>query len=292
MSTIVGSRRPPAGTRRPAGGGGSVHARILARRRAVRAARRRREERRLVSLAVALVVLSALWALAASPLFAVRSLVVEPAATPNGGVDAAAFPSDEAERILRRARLYLPDAVNWFAAPTAAAEQAVERLPTVSDADVRRRFPPRLEVRVTPRTPAAVLRRSDGLWLVDAAGLVVAGGGSDGLPHVSTPAAGPLANGGQVGGQVTDPGVLAALQVQAGLDDDLAARVLRYEVPTPRDVWLELASADGPVRVRVGRADQLEHKSEALRLVLASGADRGGRHVDVRVPARPVLADS
>ena len=277
---------PPRARTHPDGSRDSaMHARIRARRAGVRAAARRREQRRLLGVALALLVAAGLWALAASPVFDARSVTAQGA---NGELTA-----QQRERVLARAGLRT--GINIWAAPTGAVEEAVEQLPWVAAAEVRRRPPAHLRIEVRQREPIAVLATPATRWLLDADGVVTGGGARDGLPLVAAPRADPVA-----GQTIADPGVRAALRVQQGLGEDLAARVTSYTAPSPDgsdgpdDIRLELATAGGPLGVRIGRATQLEAKSEALRLLLAATPPEllDAYEADLRVPTRPVLARS
>lgn len=261
----------------------AMDARLKARRDGVARARLRRR-RRVTASAAALVLLAmAATGIATSPLAEITEVRVT-------GVDG--------ER-LREARaaadVHLGE--NVLAADLGTAEGRVEELPWVHSAAVRRQPPTTVEITVVVRTPVARVATSESTWLVDRDGVVVAEGNDEQLPLVDAPEAVLPA----VGSPVRDAAVRNALRMRARLPDTLRSRVVRYEAPSPRGLRLQLESG---VTVRVGRAEQVEEKARAMRLMLAqmrdaepddsrdeaAGSDEArAAEVDVRAPDRPVL---
>lgn len=307
MSTS--NRRASRGTGTPRKDGGdrrrqAMDARLKARRDGVARARLRRRRRVTASVAALVLVAMAATGVAMSPLAEITEVRVM-------GVDG--------ER-LRQARaaadVHLGE--NVLAADLGAAEGRIEELPWVHSAAVRRQPPTTVEVTVVVRTPVARVATSESTWLVDREGVVVAEGSDKQLPLVEAPEAVLPA----VGDPVRDAAVRNALKMRARLPDRLRSQVVRYEAPSPRGLRLQL---DNAVTVRVGRAERVEEKAQAMALMLAQmrdaeedgggsgapGSGRGGAsrfadpgesrddaagsdgarvaEIDVRAPDRPVL---
>lgn len=268
--------------RRPA-----MDARLKARRDRVAHARRQRRRRVVGSLAILVALAGTAVAVAMSPLLDIAEVRVT-------GVD-----GDRREEVRAAARVEPGE--NLLAADLGAADARVEELPWVRAAVVRRVPPSTVELSVAPRTPVAVVRLADGVWLVDDEAVVVAGGGDDELPLIEAPNS-VLPAAGQ---PVRDEAVVNALTVRARLPDEIRSRVTRYEAPSARGLRLELV--DGTI-VRVGRAERMAEKAKAIALLLEqaaseegagldSGDDAGSAtaeapgiaEIDVRAPDRPVL---
>ena len=175
------------------------------------------------------------------------------------------------------------------------AAMAIEALPWVASADVRRRWPSMIEVDVEPRVPVAVTPGGAGLIaLVDAYGYVIGrqsetderrpvdilAPGSlrsvpvDGLPLIAVPFKG------QVGEVHRDAG--AGLSVVAALPDDLRPWVEAVTVTSEWGVGLALV---GGASVTFSEADMLDHKIVALRSMLA------GVKLDCIVSMNIIMAD-
>lgn len=230
----------------------AMDARLKARREGVARARLRRRRRVAASAAALVLVAMAATGVAVSPLAEITEVRV-------AGVDG--------ER-LRKARtaadVHLGE--NVLTADLRTAESRVEELPWVHRAAVRRQPPTTVEIAVMVRTPVARVETSESTWLVDREGVVVAEGTEEQLPLVEAPDAVLPA----VGSPVRDAAVRNALKMRARLPDRLRSRVVRYEAPTPRGLRLQL---DNGVTVRVGRAEQVEEKAQAMSLMLAQMRD-------------------
>jgi len=149
-----------------------------------------------------------------------------------------------------------------------AVHRRVAALPPVRRVRVGRDLPGTVEIRVTERTPAAVIERPGGLWMIDAAGVVYA----------------PTA---------TRPAGLALLRIPSPGTGDATTRaaltVLRALPPALLQPLAVLA-ADAPARVRLelsdGRTiiwgDSSENEAKArVALVLLA---RPGKTIDVSAP--------
>jgi cell division protein FtsQ len=245
-----------------------VHDRMRARRIAVR-----REEglRRLHRLAWGLGVVTALVVAAAlgqTPLFDVDRIEIHDA----GG---QVTPSS----IRWASGVHQGDAL--LTMDEHGAERAIEALPWVAEADVRREWPNTVRISVTERTPAAVLFSGPGLprAAVDAAGRVLQIG--DPLPP----------------GLVTITGMPATLregeQLPAvGRDALELALAASIQVPgAVRSVTpgLEAELAAGGV-ARFGSLDQLDEKLQSLATVLARVDMTCADVLDVKVPGTATVS--
>lgn len=165
------------------------------------------------------------------------------------------------------------------------AGSGVEALPWVGAARVERRWPGRVLIVVTERSGAAVVAADGGGFaVVDGTGRVleVVESPPDGLIPLTAaaPAGGP--------GSRLAPESMAALTVAAALPPSLLARTAGVGPATsdPREVELRL-KPEGIVRL--GAADDLDRKFDALTAVMAQ-VDLGNLTVlDVRRPEVPVL---
>ncbi|HEX6597377.1 MAG TPA: FtsQ-type POTRA domain-containing protein [Acidimicrobiales bacterium] len=163
-----------------------------------------------------------------------------------------------------------------------AAAAAVEGLPWVDSADVRRVWPSTALVTVTERTPSAVTSSNTGEWAVlDGTGRV--------LELVPERPPGLLVLEGL--GELPPPGTTVAsasgpLTVFAALSPSLAARTSAVVALESGQIELKL-NPQGTVRL--GTVDALEAKVRAAETVLASVDVRGLVLLDVRLPSSPVL---
>lgn len=261
-----------------------MDARIRARRHDVMRERARRRRRLTMSVLILVILAAAGLGLARSSLFAIVDVRVT-------GVQ-----GQEAELVRRTAAIRPGN--NLLSADLRAAAARVADLAWVRDAEARRIPPSTVEVAVTRREPVVVVRLPDAAWLVDADGVVVAGGSQEGLVEISAPHS--VVPG--VGGQVRDAALRNALAARAELPAGLRANVVRYEATSARDLRLHLA---GGVVVRFGVADQVEAKARSVALLLeqirlqaerrataddeAEATGSAVMEVDVRAPDNPVL---
>jgi cell division protein FtsQ len=140
--------------------------------------------------------------------------------------------------------------------------ESVEALPEVADADVERRWPSRVHVTVTERTPVTAVADGSGAFvLVD----------STGTPFRTVPAppaAVPLLD--VAAPQPGDPATADGLTVIQALPPALLAQVERVEVPEPGSVTFALR--DGG-RVVWGGAERSESKAVVLQALLPREAE-------------------
>lgn len=263
---MTATRRPPR-----------MHARVHQRRQAVAAARRRRRRRRAGAVAglVALVVGAVV--LVRSPLFEIERVEVRGAS------------GQHAEQVHQRLQPAVGTPLVSVDRRTRSAE--VVALPWVRDVSLHRRPPDTLLARVQPREPIALIQGGGGAWQVDADGVVVATGADAGSGELVTIHAGQAALA-PPGEPLRDDTLREAVDVVAALPDDLAPTVDAVDASRPRALALHL---DGGAAARLGSAERLPAKLDALRLVLEDLAAREGESlagiavIDVRVPKSPTV---
>lgn len=273
--------RPPARRRpRPRV---AMDERLRARRRQVAQEHARRRRRVASSVVVLVLAAAAALAVARSPLFDIAEVRVVGV----GGEDA---------REVREAASLRPGD-NLLSVDLGAAAARVADLPWVRTADARRIPPSTVELRAARREAVAVVRLGDAAWLVDAEGVLVAGGAQEGLVEISAPNS--VLPG--VGVRISDAALRNAIAVRNGLPGPLRAAVVRYEAPSERGLRLHLERG---VVVRFGSAERIGAKARSVGLLLEqirARADRAGSspegvapsgpvEIDVRAPDNPVLA--
>jgi len=300
-------RRPAAPARKPAARGRppaakqarpptrpAVDPRIRARRRQVAQEQVRRRRRVTLSALGLVLLLAGAYGVSRTPLF----LVDEVRVSGVSGVRA-----EEVREVAAIGR-----GTNLLDIDIDAVTTRVEDLPWVKDAVVRR-LPTAVELRVVPRTAAAVVRLARAAWVVDPDGWMLAGGSPAELVRIDAPNA-VLPS---VGERIADRGVRNALRVHAALPDALRRTVDRYEAPSDRGLRLHLRApaaagatdaAERGVWVRFGLAQRVEAKARVIGLLLdqareqaategvAVGAGElppGIAELDVRAPDNPVL---
>lgn len=166
-----------------------------------------------------------------------------------------------------------------------AVDRAVEALPWVREATVRRQWPGQVRIRVTERDPVAVAEGGPGTTaLIDGTGRVLewASAPPPGLPVLTgLPPAGPP-------GTTLGVDGVATLRVAVALPPELRSRTAGL-APAPGsggEVELRL-NPEG--MVRLGPPDDLDAKFTAIRAVLAQVDVHNLAVLDVRRPENPVL---
>lgn len=250
----------------------SIDPRIEERRAAVERARMRR--RRRVLLVLAGIVLAAGGAVLAvrSPLLDVDEVRVVGAARTGEDTVRAAAGITPGEPLLT--------------ADLDAARRAVEALPWVDEATVRRDWPGRVVVTLEERTPVAFAVQGGETALVDAENRVLArlptaeaASATTGLVELVGLRVLP------VPGETLYPRAVAGLRER--LPAALADRLVAIDLSRSDDVVLRLLFAP---EIRLGDLDDVEAKAAAAAAVLDRLGDAAGevRYVDVRVPSTPV----
>jgi len=161
----------------------------------------------------------------------------------------------------------------------------IEELPWVKDAEVDRRLPGTVSVKIQERRPAVVVTVAAGSWTIDSRGHVLEeGASSKGLPTLTGTALTRLAAGERIEADV----VHAGLEVWRSLPRRVRVEVASIVAAAPERIALALR--DGTV-VRYGGADRLESKNEILTALLRrlSADGRKATYIDVSVPATPAI---
>jgi cell division protein FtsQ len=163
-----------------------------------------------------------------------------------------------------------------------AAGEAITDLPWVREAELHRGIDGRIEVRVTERSPVAVLGVGEAARLVDAEGRVLG-------PAFGHPDAGSL---------VVIEGIGDGMEPGRFLGQEAAdALAVAAHLGGAVDLGLRLVVADGTlaavvdpgIDVRFGDASQLEAKVRSLRTVLDQVDLTCAGVIDLRSPGSPVL---
>lgn len=203
-----------------------------------------------------------------SPLFAVRRVEVV----------GANHLAPERVRLLAR----VPQDATLLRFPSEAVVARVATDPWVESVSVTRVFPDGMRIRVTERSPVALVQIRNGSWLVDGQGYVIAQRGSKDasttLPMVrDVPELDPKA-GRRTGSEI----LLNAIEVLTGVSPQLAATVT--VVTAPSIDGTALLTRDR-VEIVIGQAVDLKTKDRLVRDILR---EQGGKvlSIDVRTIER------
>ena len=200
------------------------------------------------------------WVLLGSSLFNARSVQV---------VGTRELPADVV-RAVAAVRLGTP----MMRLDTRAIETRVAALPRVASVQVRCSVGGTVRIEVTERTPVAIVRRGNGVHLVDATGAdyAVMPAGPPGLPELRVAHVGPR-----------DAATVAALTVLTELPEWLRIQVRLIAADSPAGVTLKLSKGR---EVRWGDVGESEHKAAILGPLLT----QPGEIYDVSSPALPTIA--
>lgn len=232
--------------------------RIRARRRAVTAARVRRRRRLGRSLVLTVLILLVAAALATTPIFDIERVEVD-------GVQGAA-----AEQV--RTIAAVAPGENLLRVDRGAIAEAVLALPWTASVDVRRVPPATLRITVAPRRPVAVVRIPNASWLVDDAGVVVAGGASPGLPVIVAPDSVIP----PPGAEISDAAIRNALAVRRALPAPLRRAVDRYDATSERALRFRLQVSGTPATQRAHPGEQAEVTPRDFSPAPSQGAGQAG----------------
>lgn len=157
---------------------------------------------------------------------------------------------------------------------TKAIESRVAAVPRVASVQVRSTFDGTVRIKLTERIPVAVLRRGNGVHLMDANGVdyAVVPAGPPGLPELRVTG----------GTGHRDAATVAGLRVLTGLPVWLRGQVRSIAARSPADVVLRLADDR---EVRWGGVEQGERKAAVLGPLLT----QPGRIYDVSSPTLPTI---
>ncbi|HEV2757063.1 MAG TPA: FtsQ-type POTRA domain-containing protein [Actinomycetota bacterium] len=233
----------------------------------------RGRKRKLLTVVITLAVLAlATWGAFWSPLLSVRDVKLTGATHTTAAEVAAAAglgPDD-----------------NLLLLSAGEVVEAARSLPWVADAEVERRLPGTVKVKVVERKPALVLSLGVAArWTIDAHGHVLAAGQTEpGLPVIGDVEVGDIKPGKRLSGAVIDE-VLATWR---SLPKKLASDVQAIFAPSLERISFTLV--DG-TQVRYGAAERLDAKNEVLLALRKRLAEEGrlALYVDVRVPTSPAV---
>ena len=242
--------------------------RISRRRKAVARTKRRRIAGAFLALAI---LAGAIWAAFWSPLLAVSKVQVAGARhTSTADIRAAAdLGADD----------------NLLLVSTGTVANAVERLPWVAEAEVHRKLPGTVRIRIEERTAALAVTIASGTWTIDATGRVLEEGAvEENMPTLTGAVLGAL----EPGTQIRADEVRAGLAVWRSLKKKVRAHVA--SVVAPARERIALALRDGTI-VRYGGADHLKSKNEVLGALLArlAAEGRSATYIDISVPSTPAV---
>lgn len=242
--------------------------RISRRRKAVARTKRRKIASALLGTAL---VGAAVWGAFWSPLLEVRRVQV---------VGAKHTSADDV-----RAAVDLGSNDNLLLVSTGRVAAAAEELPWVAEAEVHRRLPGTVRIRLDERKPALVVVVASGQWTIDITGHVLEDGSvSDRLPTLTGAALGTLEPGDRL---VTDD-VESGLAVWRSLPKRIRVQVASVVAASRERVALVLNNG---TLVRYGGPDRLGAKNKVLAALLVRLSSQGRRatYIDVSIPASPAV---
>lgn len=177
----------------------------------------------------------------------------------------------------------IPDETTMLRVPRADIERRLLENPFVESVRVTRKLPSTIHIRIEERTPFVALEYPDaGTWLAsrDMHWLAPASAEETATMLVvrSLPADTP-----EPGKRSTDPVVDNALEIVAGLSDELRAMTAVIDAPSIGKT--ELITREG-VGIFLGSSEQLEVKDELARRILAENPGKVV-YINVRVVDRP-----
>ncbi len=210
--------------------------------------------------ALVLAVGSAVWLVWFTPVFAVKEVQVV--------VDSPGeiLSADQIAQVQTAANISLNEPIAKLDTDTAA--QAVANLPWVSAVEVRRGWPNQVVVALDLRIPLARVEDVGPSQGVDAQGIIFESSNLEGLPLI----------------QAIGAPLVSALEVVAGLPENLAKKVVRIRAESIDSIELDLKSGS---TVRWGSADEPELKAAVLDALLL----RRAQIYDVSAPELPTTTD-
>lgn len=177
----------------------------------------------------------------------------------------------------------LPQDATLLRFPRDEMQSRLTAHPWIRDAEIARRFPDSLVIRVEEREPAALIDSVDaGFWVVDREGFVLGEHTPDATATATVirdlPDFEPTE-----GEQFDSPVLENALAVIAGLSDVMHARIRAVSAPSV-DLTTLITSDD--IEILVGSAEEIE-KKEAVALRIMEEQGDAVVHINVRTVDRP-----
>lgn len=256
-----------------ASGAPPVDPRLRSRRIGVRRAEGRRRLVYVLAGGVVLLVVIAVLAVLASPLFSIDRVRVTGAVYTTDEVLAPIIAQVEGDPVLT--------------VDTNAVRRQIEALPWVRRAEVHADFPRTLVIDIDERTPAAVYLGGDGRWrVIDRSGRVIAVELGQPIDYLAIEGAGPdLEPGGDAGPPFTAMGELAETIRDL---PELSAVVDRLTLSAAGDfgmVW----NTDAGTVVNLGPATNLRAKLAVLITLMRQGEVSDATSVDLSNPNKPAI---
>ena len=242
--------------------------RISRRRQAIARSKRRRV---IGSLLAAALLGGAVWGAFWSPLLDVRRVQVLGA-------------EHTSAREVRDA-LGLGTDDNLLLMSTGDVAKIVESLPWVKRAEVHRRLPGTVRIKIEERKAALAVTVAAGTWTIDASGRVL----EEGSPGPRLPTlTGAVLTEVEPGDSLKGREIRAGLEVWASLPKKVSAEVVSVVAPARERIALALRNG---TLVRYGGADHLDAKNEVLVAILGrlSADNASASYIDVSVPATPAI---
>lgn len=233
----------------------------------------RTRKRKILTIVVSIAVVAVLvWAAFWSPLLSVRDVKLTGAR------------HTTAEEVAAAAGLGPDDNLLLLSAGDVVA--AARKLPWVADAEVERRLPGTVKVKVVERKPALVVSLgTSARWTIDAEGHVLSTGQAEpGLPVVGGVEVGDI----KPGVKLDAPVIAEVLKAWRSLPKKLAGEVQAIFATSLERISFTLT--DG-TQVRYGAAERLGAKNEVLLALRKQLAEEGKvtSYIDVRVPTSPAI---
>lgn len=179
----------------------------------------------------------------------------------------------------------LDDGPNLLLVSTGDVATAVETLPWVRSAEVHRRLPGTVRVRLVERTAALVVTVAAGTWTIDGSGHVLEEGAvTKGLPTLT----GSVIAAPEPGERLDAPEMRAGLAVWRSLPQKIKDEVASIVAASRERIALILR--DGTM-VRYGGAEGLRSKNEVLTVLLRrlDAEGRSATYIDISVPTSPAI---
>jgi cell division protein FtsQ len=245
-----------------------IDPRIRKRRIEVQRATGRRRLRRLLVLGGLLVTLALAVGVSISPLLDVDRIAI------------AGASSTPASEVVAASGIIEGDAMVRLDVDTAT--EAVEALPWVDEAKIRRDFPSAVKIEVIERVPVGILRAGETEALVDASGRVlgpVVVGFTD-LARIEVALELPAP------GQQIDAATLAALDLAAAVGSGVEGHTVLVMQDEAGEMSLVV---DDDIAVRLGDPERIETKIRSLATVLDQVDLTCVATIDIRIADRAVL---
>ncbi len=245
-----------------------IDPRIRKRRIEVQRASGRRRLRRLLVLAGLLVTLALAVGVSVSPLLDVDRIAI---------AGASATPASE---VVAASGIVEGDAMVRL--DVDAATQAVEALPWVDEAKIRRDFPSAVKIEVVERVPVGILRGGGSEALVDGSGRVLGPlvAGFTDLARIELALELPAP------GERVDDATLAALDLAAAVGSGVEGHTV---LVMQDEVGATSLVVDDRIAVRLGEPERMETKIRSLATVLDQVDLTCVATIDIRIADRAVL---